>query len=136
MLTIVVCGCGEFEEEEEEEEGEGEVDGEVEGQEEEEGLADGVTGGAGGQEVAGGVALSRSSEFAPTLALDVGVVEVLAVDGIVSASTEELISATEGEQESSSDKKAISTAMLSARRCLFCHLLNASLITALTTSLG
>ena len=133
---IAVCSWGEVDEEGEEEEEGGEVVGEVEGEEEEEGPADGVTGGAGEQEVAGGVALSRSSEFASTLALDIGEAEVLVADDVVSASTVELISATEGEQESSSDKKAISTAMLSAKRCLFCHLLNASLITALTTSLG
>ena len=135
---IEVCCCGEVEEgeEEEEEEEEGEVEPEVEGGEEEEGAADGVPAGAGEEEVAGGVALSRSSEFAPTLVLDVGEVDVLVADDVVSASTDELISATEGERESPSDKKAISTAMLSAERCLFCHLLNASLIIALTTSLG
>ena len=89
----------------------------------------------------GGVGLSRSSELSPsTTLLELGVGEavlaVVAEEVHTSSSTVELILATDGEQESSSDRKAISTAMLSASRCLLFHLLNASLMIALTTSLG
>ena len=117
---MVAAGCCD-----EEEEGEGEGEGEV--------VADGEADEAGETD-GGGVGLSRSSELVSTLALGVG--DAVVAGKHTSSSTVELMLATEGEHVSSSERKAMRTAMLSARRCLLFHLLNASLMMALTTSLG
>ena len=139
MTAGCCCCCGEDElvmeaevEEEEDEEGEVEGEGPAEGEAEEAGEID---------KDGGGVALSRRSVLLAS-AFESGVGEGVAAlvgddeVGASSSSKVALMSATEGEEDPSSERKAMSTAMLSAKRCLLFHLLSASLITALTTSLG
>ena len=93
VLTTADCCCGEKGEEEEEAEGDGEGEGAARGE---------VEGAGEVEEVGGGVALSRSSEVTPTLALGVEDAEVAGggdmLLSLVSmpSSSDELMFATEG----------------------------------------